>query len=102
MSEIRYIDGAEQKIKQLRDWRGLGEMFSYCGVVLTVVGHYKTSHPLAEEQLKYIPVPIYDYTVDIRTPLLRAECFSEVKGEFISKDFSFDMLEVLKVQNQCT
>lgn len=101
MKEVRYIGEDEETIKKLQAWCGLGRTFKYCGTMLTVIGHYKVSHPLAAEQLKHIPVPIYNFDVEIRTPLLRAEFFSVTKGEFIYKDFTFDMLEVLKVHNPC-
>ena len=102
MKEIRYLGEAEQQIKQLQEWIGLGKTFNYCGALLTVIGHYVVEHPLAKEQMKYIPVVLHDYDVDIRVPMLRTEYFSEVKGEFVAKNFTFDMLGVLKVQNQCT
>lgn len=101
MKEVRYIGDAEQQIKQLQEWRGLGKTFNYCGTLLTVIGYYVVEHPPAKEQMKYIPVVLHDYGVDIRVPMLRTEYFSEVKGEFVTKDFTFDMLDVLKVQNQC-
>lgn len=101
MKEIRYIGDAEQQIKQLQEWCELGVTFNYCGTLLTVIGYYVVEHPLAKEQMKYIPAVLYDYGVDIRVPMLRTEYFSEVKGEFVAKDFTFDMLGVLKVQNQC-
>lgn len=102
MKETRYVGDAEQQIRQLQEWRGLGKTFNYCGALLTVIGHYTVEHPLAKEQMKYIPVLSYDYEVDIRVPALRTEYFSEVKGEFIPKDFSFEMFRVLKEQNPCT
>ena len=101
MKEIRYLGEAEQQIKQLQEWRGLGETFNYCGILLTVIGYYVVEYPLAKEQMKYIPVVLRDYTVEIRVPMLRTEYFSEVKGGFVAKDFTFDMLEVLKVHNLC-
>ena len=53
MKEIRYLGEAEQQIKQLQEWRGLGKTFNYCGTLLTVIGYYVVEHPLAKEQMKY-------------------------------------------------